>query len=116
MTHTESDATAPSIKPELINLEFELESGFATITDGERVVHKHVVMRESITADLFEAEKAAHSDHVLAFNGALMGCQIVKIGEHPGPLSLRDIGTLKQHDYALIREKQMELERLGEPG
>lgn len=98
-------------------LTVELKHGFRTITEGREVFHKTVIMRESLTNDLFEAEKMVDSsDRPIAFNGALMGLQIVKIGDHPGPLSLKEIGTLKKQDYSLLREKQMELERLGESG
>ncbi|MGR9106808.1 MAG: hypothetical protein ACU843_07745 [Gammaproteobacteria bacterium] len=99
-----------------LTLTFDLKFGFREVVNGAPVFHRTVVMRESITEDLFEAEKLADSERPITFNGVLIGLQIMKIGDYQGPLTLRQIGTLRKSDYALLRDKQMELERLGESG
>ncbi len=96
-------------------IEFTLEHGFKVMVSGSPVFYRDVELREPVVNDLIEAEKVASAESPIAFNSVLMGRQIVKIGKHQGPLTLHEIGTLKHRDYAIIQDKQRELERLGEP-
>lgn len=77
-------------------------------------VHKDFELREATTGDMFDAEQDAPPDTPLAFNGALMCRQLIRIGTFEGPFTLGIIRKLKAVDYGILRAAQMEADKLGE--
>lgn len=87
-----------------------------TLPHGLKVgdtLHREFVLREATTADLFDAEVEASPDRRLAFRGALLGCQLVKLGELSGPISLALIRKLATEDFDTLVSAQAELEKRG---
>ena len=80
---------------------------------GDRVL-KNFEMRESTTADMFAAEAIAGVDTPLKFNGALMCQQLVRVDDFEGPFEIEMIAKLKPVDYSILRNAQLEVDRLGE--
>ncbi|MGH8426383.1 MAG: hypothetical protein ACRES7_00160 [Gammaproteobacteria bacterium] len=73
-----------------------------TLKHGLKVgdkLHKDYELRESTTQDMFDAEADAPSDRRLAFQGALLARQIVKLGDLGGPLDFSLIGKLHPEDF-----------------
>jgi phage FluMu protein gp41 len=81
--------------------------------DGVR--HSEFDLREAITEDLFEAERLSPAHNALAFDAQMICRQLVRIGTYTGPFTIEIIGKLKTVDFALLREKALELEILGKP-
>ena len=77
------------------------------------VIAKSVEMREATTGDMFDAEALASPDRSMAYRGALMACQITKLGDVPGPIDFEVIRRLTPEDFAILADTQTELERLG---
>lgn len=73
-------------------------------------------MREVLNAgELFDAEIESEGAHnQLAFAGAVMARQLVRIGEFKGPFTLEQIRKLKPADFQLLRVHQGKLSG-GEP-
>lgn len=82
------------------------------------VVHRDYVLRESTTADMFDAEDEAPAHKRLAFRGALLARQIVKLGELSGPLEFALIRKLHREDFDQLVDDQVKVDELGktEPG
>lgn len=60
--------------------------------------------------DLFDAElECGGIQNELAFNGALMARQLVRIGDCEGPFTLEQIRTLKPADFTALRIAQGKL-------
>lgn len=70
-------------------------------------------MRECTTADLFAAEEDASVDKKLSFRGALIGRQLVKLGEISGPIPFASIGKLHPEDFDLLVKAQDEADKKG---
>jgi len=73
-----------------------------TLKHGLKVgdaVHKDYEIREATTADLFDAEDQAPVTKRLAFKGALLGRQLVRLGELSGPIDLALIRKLHPADF-----------------
>lgn len=68
-------------------------------------------MREvTNVGELFDAEiEAGGIENQLAFNGALMARQLVRIGACEGPFTLEQIRRLKPADYQVLRAAQGKL-------
>lgn len=77
-------------------------------------VHKDAIIRESCAADLFAAEREATTETPLAFAGALLARQLVRIGTYEGPFTLAMLGTLKSDDFGRLRAAQEAVDALGE--
>jgi phage FluMu protein gp41 len=62
------------------------------------------------TGELFDAEiEAAGVENQLAFNGALMARQLVRVGDCNGPFSLAQIRALSPRDWQILRAAQAKL-------
>jgi phage FluMu protein gp41 len=81
----------------------------------EGVQQKEFEVREATTEDLFAAEKEVPAHNVLAFDGQMVCQQLVRIGSYKGPFTLELLSKLKTYDFALLRQKTLELETLGKP-
>ncbi|MGI1672230.1 MAG: hypothetical protein K6L74_18165 [Neptuniibacter sp.] len=68
-------------------------------------------MRKVATAgELFDAEVEADGAHnQLAFNGALMARQLIRIGSFNGPFSFEQIRSMKPEDFTALRIAQGKL-------
>lgn len=80
--------------------------------------HCDFEIRESTTADMFDAEDEAPAHKRLSFRGALLARQIVKLGELSGPLEFSMIRKLHREDFDQLVDAQVEVDALGktEPG
>lgn len=76
-------------------------------------VHKDFEIREATTADLFDAEEQAPVSRQLAYQGALLGQQIVRLGGLQGPIELAVIRKLHPKDFDMLVEAQAEADREG---
>lgn len=92
-----------------------LVSSLITGLTIEGVKQKEFELREATTEDLFAAEKDVPAHNVLAFDAQMVCLQLVRIGSYTGPFTLEILGKLKTYDFALLREKTLELETLGKP-
>lgn len=81
-------------------------------------VHKDYEIRESDTTDMFEAEDEAPTTKRLAYNGAILARQIVRLGELSGPFNLSWLKKLHKEDVHQLFDEQDRVEALGksEPG
>jgi phage FluMu protein gp41 len=100
-------------------LGFEIINGqlHGALRVGMRVkghLEKRFVMREALVEDLLAAEDEAPVDKPLAFNGALILLQLVRVGESEGPFVAAQLGALKPVDWRILRAAQAELDALGE--
>ena len=98
-------------------IEVELTQG---LTIGD-VRHTAAVVREITTGDMLEASEESEK-LVYTKNGAelmasptkigvhLLRRQIVKIGDHAGPLTLQEIKKLSSHDFNCLQARAQELE------
>ncbi|WP_292950160.1 MULTISPECIES: phage tail assembly protein [unclassified Neptuniibacter] len=77
----------------------------------KKQMQKAFEMREVATAgELFDAEvEAGGVENQLAFNGALIARQLVRIGDCEGPFSLEQIRKMKPADYQALRVAQGKL-------
>lgn len=92
-----------------------------TLKDGLKIgdaVHREYEIRESTTADMFDAEDDAPAHKLLAFRGALLARQIVRLGELSGPLEFSMVRKLSRADFDQLVEDQAKVDELGksEPG
>jgi phage FluMu protein gp41 len=67
---------------------------------------------------MFDAEDDAPATKGLAFRGALLARQIVKLGELSGPLEFSMIRKLHREDFDQLVGDQVKVDQLGksEPG
>lgn len=91
-----------------------------TLKHGLKVgdqVYKEYELRESTTADMFDAEDDAPAHKRLAYRGALLARQLVKLGELGG-VTFDMIRKLHPEDFDQLVADQMKVDDLGksEPG
>lgn len=79
------------------------------------VEHKDFELRESITDDIFKAEQKVSVDKTVTFDGALICCQLVRVGDYDGPMTLELLGTAKPDVFAALRAALTDVERDPEP-
>jgi phage FluMu protein gp41 len=87
----------------------ELKHGF--IIGGE--TYKRFELKEATTRDLLATEADSSIDKPLNFDAALL-CRQLTIEGFDGAVAPAMIGKLKVADFNILRQKQRELERLGE--
>ena len=88
-----------------------LTHGLQLEKDGE--VHTDFEIREATTADLLDAEEQAPVSRQLAYQAALLGRQIVRLGSLQGPIDLAVIRKLHPKDFDTLVEAQAEADREG---
>ncbi len=84
-------------------------------------VHKEAVLRAPKVADLIEA--GAQAERVVEINGEahlarsptlagllLLGRQVVRIGDHPGPLGRVELLKLETEDFLLLQQAAEDLD------
>lgn len=91
-----------------------LTHGLQLEKDGE--VHTDFEIREATTADLFDAEEQAPAARQLAYQGALIGRQIVRLGSLQGPIDLDIIRRLHPADFRQLVDAQQEADGEGKVG
>lgn len=91
------------------------------LTIGEET-HVEAEIREATAADLIDATEEAEKlvatpdgGFQLVASPTLVGLhclrrQIVRVGEHPGPLTMGELRRLSAHDLSLLQEKAQLLE------
>ncbi|WP_424682915.1 phage tail assembly protein [Frateuria sp. YIM B11624] len=91
-------------------LKHGLKVGEATYKDYE--------IREATTADLFAAEEHAPVSKRLTFKAAMLGQQLVRLGELSGPIDLKVLGKLHPADFDQLCEDMDKADKQGnaEPG
>lgn len=76
-------------------------------------VHKDYELRPHTTADIFAAEREADPSRKLAFRGALVARQLVRLGELSGPLDIAIIEKLHPDDYWQLCEDMDKVDDMG---
>jgi phage FluMu protein gp41 len=88
-------------------------------------VHKLAEIREATAGDLIEATEESErlcatpeGGYILAASPTMVGLnslrrQIVKIGDHPGPLTIGELKKLSSGDINILQEASARLERAG---
>jgi phage FluMu protein gp41 len=92
-----------------------------TLKHGLKVgetLHKDYEVREATTADLFDAEDQAPVTKRLSYKGALLGRQLVRLGELSGPIDIAMIRKLHPADFELLCDEMDKADKQGkgEPG
>lgn len=88
----------------------------------EGVAHTEFEMREATVEDMLDAEQEAGVHTPLNFNAQMMVRQLVKVGtkdgkaSFAGPFTIGMIRKLSPVDFRVLRNKQAELDKLGEAG
>ncbi len=84
--------------------------------DGEEQWLKDFELRLLSTEDMLAAEDDCPSSKPLQFNLACAARQLVRIGHLKGPFTLGMLrrGLPDLRDYNALREKQLEVQQLGE--
>lgn len=72
-------------------------------------------MRPSTTSDMFDAEMIAPPERQLAYQGALICQQIVRLGDVEGPLDFDMVRKLKPRDFSQLNYALGEVEKPGKP-
>lgn len=85
----------------------------------EGVAHTEFEMREATVEDMLDAEQEASVATPLNFNAQMMVRQLVKVSTKDGkafagPFTLGMIKKLSPTDFRVLRDKQGELDKLGE--
>lgn len=75
---------------------------------------KEFELRESGMTDVFVAEGLSPAGRPLGFAAALMCQQLRRLGSFKGPFTMEMISKLRKHDFAILREAQLELDAQGE--
>lgn len=89
-----------------------------TLQDGVEIggkIAKEFEMREAFAGDMFDAEELAPADRQVAYHGALISRQLVRLGDVPGPIDFDVIRRLTPDDFNILYAKEKELEGLGKP-
>lgn len=95
-----------------------------TLPDGLKIgdsTFTEAVLRDPTVGDMLEATQAAERLHLTpdgwqlitspSLLGALiLGRQVVRIGDHPGPLLLPEIKKLSARDFSLLQDAAQTLE------
>ncbi len=67
------------------------------------------------TGELFDAEiESGGVENQLAFNGALMARQLVRIGDCTGPFSINQVRSLSPRDWQILRTAQAQLNKVDD--
>lgn len=98
---------------------------FAKPVELAGVTYTHFTMREANIQDMFDVEmelsQSGRGTHTpLAFNGEMMIRQLVRVTNaadgksHAGPFTMNMLKNFGVRNYRAIREKQLEIDMLGE--
>lgn len=102
----------------MATVQIDLQKG---LTIGEET-HTAAEIREATAADLIDATEESEKlvatpdgGYQLLASPTLVGLnclrrQIVRVGEHPGPLTMGELRKLSAHDLSLLQEKAQALE------
>lgn len=72
-------------------------------------------LRPATAGDMFDAERYASPDKALAYRGALIAVQLVRLGDLSGPLDFELIRELHPEDFAQLVDALEEVEMPGKP-
>lgn len=76
-----------------------------TLLDGIKVGEARLTafeMKPCSAGDMFDAEQSASPEHYLAYRGALIARQLVRLGDLNGPIDFSLIRTLSPRDITLL--------------
>lgn len=72
-------------------------------------------LRPATTGDMFDAEEHASPDKPLAYRGALIAVQLVRLGDLNGPIAFDLVRDLHPEDFAQLVDALDEVELPGKP-
>lgn len=87
-----------------------------TLIDGVEIGGKRALefeMRAATAGDMFDAEGLAPADRPVSYEGALIACQLVRLGDVPGPIGMEVIRRLTPRDFDLLHRTRKELDVMG---
>ena len=73
------------------------------------VPHKEFEMRECVLGDMLDAEKETPVGNALAYTVELVCRQLVRIGEHTGPITAGQLRKLPPDDWETLQEARLAL-------
>lgn len=82
---------------------------------GGKVAHDFE-MRVATAGDMFDAEELAPADKQVAYHGALISRQLVRLGDMPGPIDFEVVRRLTPGDFSILYDALKELEGMGKRG
>ncbi len=74
---------------------------------------KDFEVRPSNTGDMFDAEDLADASKPLAYRGALICVQMVRLGDIEGPLDFDLVRELDRNDFEMLTDAIIEADNLG---
>ena len=74
---------------------------------------KDFEIRVARTGDMFDAEELASPLKMLAYKGALLSCQIVRLGDIEGPIDFDLIRKLHPEDFDMLTDAMDQVEASG---
>jgi phage FluMu protein gp41 len=72
-------------------------------------------LRPAVAGDMFDAEEAASPDKPLAYRGALIGRQLVRLGNMEGPIPFDLVRKLHPEDFGQLVDALEAVEAPGKP-
>lgn len=98
----------------MAQLKGTLKYGLKTGEGNHQTVHKDYILRPAGTADMFDAEDVAPVSKTLSYRGALLGRQLVKLGELSGPIDIALIRKLHPDDFYQLTQDMKKVDDMGE--
>ena len=84
------------------------------IGDGDKAkILKDYILRPATTADYFAAEDDSPITKHLSFKGAMIGRQLVKLGDLSGPIDFKIIGKMEIEDFNHLVDQLKVIEDMG---
>ena len=91
-----------------------LKHGLKVGEGAAQKVYKDYILRPAGTSDIFDAEEVAPVSRTLSYRGALLGRQLVKLGELSGPIDIAIIRKLHPEDFYQLVEEMKKVDDMGE--
>ena len=73
------------------------------------VAHRDFEIRECVLGDMLDAEKEAPVGQALAYTVELVCRQLIRIGEHDGPITAAQLRKLPPDDWETLQEARLKL-------
>jgi phage FluMu protein gp41 len=98
----------------MVQLKGTLKHGLKVGEGASQKVYKDYVLRPAGVADMFDAEDLAPVSKTLSYKGALLGRQLVKLGEMSGPIDMSLIRKLHPDDFYQLTQDMKKVDEMGE--
>lgn len=97
----------------MMQLKGTLKHGLKVGEGATQKVYKEYILRPAGTADMFDAEDVAPVSKTLSYRGALLGRQLVKLGELSGPIDVEIIRKLEPEDFYQLINDMKKVDEMG---